>query len=152
MGNRSVQDGCRARKEVWVPAAVSHTDASIRDEVHIWLASVAKLRKALRVRVPVPEGRRIIAQGEAERLQRVAEPWESRRIDPSPGWGGGKTSARSGNRAELLPPFQGWFRVLLVNPGFRCAAPWATLYGPYRAKGLSPCRVESSPCCPARKM
>jgi len=33
------------------------------------LVSVAKLENALGVRVPVPEGRRIVAQGEAERRQ-----------------------------------------------------------------------------------
>jgi hypothetical protein len=73
----------------------------------------------------------MLAQGEAERRQPRNGTLGIQRNDSSPG-GAAENRAGSGNPTEIPPPFQGGFRVLLVNPGFRYAARWATIHRPLR--------------------
>ena len=112
-----------------------------------YCTSCLELGKTLCVRASVPEGRRIVAQGAAERRQPRSGTLGIQKNRPKPRRGGGK-HAGSRNRGDLPSPFQG-YPCLVVNPGFSAgppsrATPWATIRRtPPGAKWSGwPCRVS----------
>lgn len=94
------------------------------------LVSVAKLGNALQVLIPVPKGRRIVAQGSA------AEPWEKGRNDASPGWGGGKPIGLRNSGKHSVTLCRALRTQVFSDPGFRFTSPRAIVSPAFQ--GLRP--------------
>lgn len=108
-----------------------------------YCTSCLELGKTLCVRASVPEGRRIVAQGAAERRQPRSGTLGIQKDRPKPRRGGGKARWIEEQRRRSVA-LTGLIPCLVVNPGFRCATPWATIRRPLPGAKWSgwPCRVS----------